>query len=269
MSGDPVEIAIHHVKDTATIVLPLQREIVLPNVFGLQLTKFMVLELVAAGLMLLIFVPLARKIASGKPPRGRFWNMFEAAVLYLRNDVVRAAIGGRDADRFFPFILTLFFFVLFCNLLGLVPWMGSPTGSINVTAALAVIAFLAVVGAGMRKFGPVRYWIGLCPHMDLPKPLAVFLIPMISLIEIGSLFIKHAILAVRLLANMFAGHLVLGVVLAFIPVFAHQALWYGVAPAAVLGAAGLNLLELLVALLQAYIFAFLTALFIGMSLHQH
>ena len=269
MSGDPVEIAVHHVQDAFTIVLPLQCEIALPKVFGMQLTKFMVLELLAAGLMLLIFIPLARRIAGGRPPRGRLWNMFEVAILFLRNEVVRPAIGGPDADRFFPFIVTLFFFVLFCNLLGLVPWLGSPTGSINVTAALAAIAFLTVMGAGMKKYGPVRYWTGLCPHMDLPKPLALFLIPLILGIEILSLFIKHTILAVRLLANMYAGHLVLGVILAFIPVFVHQTLWYGVAPAAVLGAVGLNLLELLVAFLQAYIFAFLTALFVGMSIHQH
>ena len=269
MSANPVEIAAHHVKDAATIVLPFQWEIALPKVFGLQLTKFMVLELVAAVLMLVIFIPLSRKVAGGKPPKGRFWNMFEAAVLFLRNEVVRPVIGSHDADRFFPFILTVFFFILFCNLLGMVPWLGSPTGSINVTGALAVIAFAVVVGAGMKKFGLLKYWTGLCPHMDLPKPLALFLIPMILFIEIFGLFIKHTILAIRLLANMFAGHLVLGVIVAFIPVFVHQTLWYGVAPAALLGATALNLLELFVAFLQAYIFAFLTALFIGMSVHQH
>jgi F-type H+-transporting ATPase subunit a len=92
---------------------------------------------------------------------------------------------------------------------------------------------------------------------------------MILAIEVLSLFIKHTILAVRLLANMFAGHLVLGVILAFIPLFVHQLFWYGVAPAAILGAACLNLLELLVAFIQAYVFAFLAALFIGMAVHQH
>lgn len=269
MSTNPVEVAAHHVKDAPTIVLPFQVEIPLPNIYGFQVTKFMVLELAVAVLMLVIFIPLARKIASGKPPKGRLWNMFDVTVLFIRNEVVRPAIGEHEGDRFLPFILTIFFFVLFCNLIGMIPWLGSPTGSINVTAVLAVMAFLAVIGAGMKKFGPVKYWIGLCPHMDLPKPMAVVLIPMILAIEILSLFIKHVILAIRLLANMFAGHLVLGVILAFIPMFVHQVLWYGVAPAAVLGATGLNLLELLVAFLQAYVFAFLTALFIGMSIHQH
>ena len=116
----------------------------------------MVLELVAAVLMVLIFVPLARKLADGKPPKGRFWNMFEAMILFIRNEVVRPAIGRHDADRFLPLILTLFFFILFCNLLGLIPWIGSPTASINVTAPLAVVAFLAGVGAGMKKYGVGR-----------------------------------------------------------------------------------------------------------------
>ena len=269
MSADPVQTAVHHVKDAICISLPFQLEIPLPKVFGMQLTKLMVMELVVAVLMLAIFIPLARKLSGGKPVKGRLWNAMEVMILFIRNEVVRPAIGEHDGDRFLPFILTMFFFILFCNLMGMFPWMGSPTGSINVTAVLALMAFFAVIGAGMKKQGVVRYWIGLCPHMDLPKPMAVVLIPMILVIEILSLLIKHVILAIRLLANMFAGHLVLGVILAFIPLFAHQVLWLGVTPAAVLGATGLSLLELLVAFLQAYVFAFLTALFIGMSVHQH
>jgi F-type H+-transporting ATPase subunit a len=269
MNADPVQTAVHHVKDAANIILPFGVEIDLPKVFGVQLTKLMVVELAVALFMLAVFIPLARKIAGGKPPKGRLSNMFEVMILFIRNEMVRPAIGNHDADRFLPFILTIFFFILFCNLVGLLPWLGSPTGSINVTAVMAIMAFLAVVGAGMKKFGPIKYWLGLCPHMELPKPLAVVLIPMILVIEIMSLFIKHIILAIRLLANMFAGHLVLGVILAFIPLFASQVFWFGVAPAAVLGATSLNLLELLVAFIQAYVFAFLTALFIGMSVHQH
>jgi F-type H+-transporting ATPase subunit a len=138
---------------------------------------------------------------------------------------------------------------------------------------LALIAFGAVVGTGMKKFGPVGFWTGLVPHMELPLVLAIFLWPMILLLEVGGLFIKHTILAVRLLANMFAGHLVLAVILSFItsevildwPV----AGWAGVMMASIFGAMALSLLELFVAFLQAYIFSFLTALFIGMAVHQH
>jgi len=175
----------------------------------LHITKFMLLELVAAGLMLLIFIPLARRIATGKPPRGKFWNFFEVILVFLRDEVTRPAIG-HGADRFLPYVWNAFFFILFCNLLGLVPWAGSPTGSLSVTGALAVIAFATAVGCGMAHFGPVGFWIGQVPHMELPLVLAIFLKPMIFVIEIMGLIIRHFVLAVRLLANMFAGHLVVG-----------------------------------------------------------
>ena len=106
--------------------------------------------------------------------------------------------------------------------------------------------------------------------MDVPFVLAIFLIPMIFLIEVGGLVVKHGILAVRLFANMFAGHLVLGVVMGFIAAAAQSLLlWWGIMPLSVFGATALNLLELLVACLQAYVFTFLSALFIGMAVHQH
>ena len=269
--ADPAKIA-EHVKDADSFVLPFQTHISIPQPFesiGLHLTKFMVLELVAAALMLLIFIPLAYRIRKGDIPRGRFWNMFEVMLLFVRDKMVRPAIGHHDANRFLPFIWTLFFFILFCNLLGLVPWAGSPTGDFAVTSALALIACVTVIGSGMRRFGAVKFWTGLCPQMDLAWPLKIVLVPMILFIEIFGLFIKHTILAVRLLANMFAGHLVLAVIMAFITDFAATYYWYGIMPASVLGGTALNMLELLVAFIQAYIFAFLTALFIGMAVHQH
>jgi len=217
----------------------------------------------------LIFVPLSRKLANGKPPKGRFWNMFEAMVLFIRNEVVRPAIGHHDADRFLPFILTLFFFILFCNLLGLFPWLGSPTASISTTAPLAVIALLASIGSGMKKYGAVKFWVGLCPPMDLPIVLQIILVPLILVLEIVGLLIRHCVLAIRLLANMFGGHLVLALIIGFIPALAGSLLWYGVTPIAVLGGMAISLLELLVAFLQAYIFSCLAALFIGLSVHQH
>jgi F-type H+-transporting ATPase subunit a len=266
--ADPVKIA-EHVQDSNCFELPLGCHIDLPKIFGFQITKFMALEIVAAVLMLLIFVPLARRVARGDLPKGRVANMFEVMLLFIRDQMVRPAIGHHDADRFLPLIWTLFFFILFCNLLGLVPWAGSPTADLSVTAALATIALLTTIGAGMRRFGVVKFWRGLCPPMDLPKVMAVFLVPMILGIEIMSLFIKHSILAIRLLANIFARHLVLAVILFFIADTATSLIWYGVAPASILGVTALNLLELLFAFIQAYIFAFLTALFIGMAVHQH
>jgi len=236
---------------------------------GFLISKFMLLEVVAAILVCAIFIPLARKVRHDGPVRGRFWNIWEAMVVYFRDEVARPAIGKHDADRFLPFIWTIFFFVLFCNLLGMLPWSGTPTGALGVTAALAGITLLTVIGSGMAKLGVVGFWQAQVPHMDLPGPLKVILVPMIFLIEVAGLLIKHVVLAVRLLANMFAGHVVLAVIIGFIAQTAGMMVWYGVVPASLLGATALSMLELFVAFLQAYIFAFLAALFIGTAVHPH
>jgi F-type H+-transporting ATPase subunit a len=239
-----------------------------------KLTKFMVLELVAALLIAAIFIPLAAKARRQDRPRGKLWNLFEAMLVFIRDQVARPAIAhdphhNHEADKFLPFLWTIFFFVLVCNLLGLLPWMGSATGALATTGALALITFLVVIGAGMFNRGPIGFWIGQVPHMDLPGPIAILLKPMVFAIEILGLLIKHFVLAVRLLANMMAGHLVLAVIVAFIGASASYLAWWGVMPASVLGATALSLLELFVAFLQAYIFTFLSALFIGMAIHEH
>ena len=233
---DIIEIG-GHVKDANAFHTPFGT-LDLPRVYGMQLTKFMVLEVVVAVLMLLIFIPLARRIAKGDPPRGRFSNLFDAILVFLRNEVARPAIGHHDADRFLPFIWTIFFFVLLCNLMGMLPWAGSPTGSLSVTAVLALSTFCVVSGAGMAKYGVLKFWTGMVPPMDVPPALAVFLKPMLLGIEIAGLLIRHAVLAVRLLANMFAGHLVLAVVVGFIAAAANSLLivWLGVTIGSVLGA---------------------------------
>jgi F-type H+-transporting ATPase subunit a len=157
----------------------------------------------------------------------------------------------------------------------MLPWLGSPTGSLAVTGALALVAFGVTVGAGMLKMGPVGFWVGQVPHMELPLVLSIFLKPMIFFIEVMGLGIKHFVLAVRLLANMFAGHMVLSVILAFVGAIGmavtsyFNPLFIGVSVASIFGAVCLSMLELFVAFLQAYIFAFLASLFIGMAVHPH
>jgi F-type H+-transporting ATPase subunit a len=131
------------------------------------------------------------------------------------------------------------------------------------------VTFLVVIGSGMRKMGPVGFWKAQVPHMDVPGPLKFILIPMIFVIEVFGLVVKHGVLAVRLLANMMGGHVVLAVILAFIAASAQSLWWWGVMPASILGATALSMLELFVAFLQAYIFTFLSALFIGMAVHPH
>jgi F-type H+-transporting ATPase subunit a len=174
---------------------------------GFGISKYMILEVVLAAILLAVFTRLARTLQSGAPPRGWFANLFEAMILFVRDQIARPAIdshdhghddhahGSHDAhahdavdhhdarttpvaaatlhevhdgDRFVPLLLTLFFFVLGCNLLGMVPWAGSPTASFSVTLALAGVTMLTVVLAGMVKFGFFGFFKNQIPSMDHP-----------------------------------------------------------------------------------------------------
>jgi F-type H+-transporting ATPase subunit a len=244
-------------------------------VFGreVRLTKFMILEVIAALLVIAIYVPLARRIKTGELPKGRFWNFFETLLVFVRNEIARPSLGGHhpeEADRFLPFLWTLFLFILFSNLLGMVPAMGSPTASIWTTSAFALCSLVMMHGAAIVKHGPIRYVKSMWPHIDVPWVGWMFSL-LIFTIEFLGTFIKSAVLAVRLFANMLAGHLVLANILTFIftvgNYFGLTAVWGGVTIATILMALGISLLELFIAFLQAYVFTFLTALFMGMSLN--
>lgn len=187
----------------------------------------------------------------------------------VHGDAGAVPMGGHPADKYLPFVWSCFFFILICNLLGAIPLLGSATGSIAVTGALALVAFAATYIYGSQVHGVGGFWLALVPSMDAPGPLKLVLIPMMFVIEVIGLFIKHGVLAVRLFANIMGGHTVLGVILAFIAAASHSAAWYAVMPGSVLGQIGVGLLELLVAFIQAYVFAFLATIFIGMSLHEH
>ena len=133
------------------------------QIFGVQITRFMVMELSRPCLVVLVMMPVARHIASGHVSRGKFTNMFEAMLLFIRDDVARPAIGGHGADRFLPFLWTIFFFVLFNNLLGMIPGLASATGNINVTAALALMTLGTVIGAGSGSWASWATGWGSCP----------------------------------------------------------------------------------------------------------
>lgn len=234
-----------------------------------QPTKFVILELIGALILCAVFIPYARRIKNGDRPKGRFWNLLDTMVCYVRDEIATPSIGSADAKRFFPFIWTIFFFVLVLNLIGMVPGLGAATGSISVTAALAIAVFFVVMGTGMKKMGVAGFLKAQAPHLDISPALKLVLLPMIWAIEVFGLFIKHAVLAVRLFANMFAGHLVVGVFVAFVGVSWGTWLVYPAAPMVILASIAVNLLELLVAFIQAYVFAFLTSLFIGAAIHPH
>jgi F-type H+-transporting ATPase subunit a len=261
--------ALHHVMDTyewELFMTPgLPQQIHLPWPFS----KFVILQIIAALLVGAVYIPLARKVQSGGVTHGAYGNFFEVLLTFVRDQVAKPGLGEHDADRFVPFLWTLFLFILFNNLLGLVPFGGSATGSIFVTLGLAIVVFGYMHANGIAKMGLKHYVLSLWPNFDVPFPLGYVIKPLIFVIEWFGAIVRNVVLAVRLCANMFAGHMVTATFLIFIwmarsvPV----GLWATVTVTSVAGIVALSLLDLFVAFLQAYIFTFLTALFMGMALH--
>lgn len=248
------------------------RHLHLPKIFGFQITKFMVLELIAAALVVGIYLPICRRRHQGEPPRGWWDNAFEVLLTFVREEIAKPAIGEHHADRYVPLLWTMFTFILFSNLLGIFPFMGSPTASIYVTGGLAACVFFAIHGSAVAEMGFGHYLKSLWPQIEVPFPLGYFITPLVCAIEVIGTLVRNAVLAVRLFANMFAGHMVLAVILLFITMAANLVfgLWLTITASSVLGVVVLSLLEIFVAFLQAYIFVFLTALFMGMAMHpQH
>ncbi len=173
---------------------------------------------------------------------------------------------GRDTDAYVPYILSLFFFILTCNLAGLLPYGATATGNISVTAALALCTFVMIIFVGVRKQGLLGYVSHFVPS-GTPWWLSWFMV----IIEVFGLLAKSAALCVRLFANMIAGHIAAITFLSFIFLLGKSSLavGLGVAPAAVGMALFTQVLDVLIAVLQAYIFALLTAVFAGMAAHPH
>lgn len=234
-------------------------------------TKYQVLLVAAAVLVAVPFILLARKVQDGTPPRGPLWNFFESLLLYIRDEVVRPNIG-HDGDKYLPFLWTLFLFILTCNLLGMVPFLGSPTADISVTLVLALIAFLVIHVSAIVKNGVGAYVKSFIPHLEADNlPMKLFLtfliVPLISVIEVMGALIRGAVLAIRLFANIFAGHVALAVILSFAVADAAGGMSAGGTVAAVVMGTALSMLELFVAFLQAFVFVLLTSIFLGMQLH--
>ncbi len=285
--------SFHHVRDFGFFELPGGHHIPLPQIFGLQITKFMVLQVAAFVICFLVFRGLARRVRSGQPAQGRFWNFWEAIALYIRDEVVRPTIGdhhhdhedghgshgesahaapahgAHPADQYLPFLWSCFFYILICNLLGAIPFLGSATASISVTAALALCAFIATVVYGFQAMGPGGFFKNMMPDTGVPGAFGSGLTLGIFGIEIFGFFIKHGVLAVRLFANIMGGHTVLGVILGFIAIQNAGWLWGPIT----LGSIGMQIfigcLELFVAFLQAYVFTFLATIFIAGAVHEH
>jgi F-type H+-transporting ATPase subunit a len=273
------EMVLHHTADSCTLdFYPLLQytipgcHLTYPIAHTLSPTKTVFWMVVAAVLVFVTLWSAARTIARQKPgaaPKG-FAGAVEGMVLFVRNDIAIANIG-HDGARFAPFIITLFFFILYCNLLGLMPWGSAATGNLAVTAALAFVVFLVVEIAGFLKVGPKAYMATIFPHFPgMHGPGAVALSIFMSPIELLGKLVKPFALAVRLFGNMTAGHFVILSLFGIIFLFGHLGMWsYGIGITTALLVVGIMMLELIVALLQAYVFALLSSVFIGLMQHEH
>ncbi len=237
-------------------------------------TKHVIFLFIAAGLVFLTMRlagnALKRQRAGERAPKG-FAAAMEGLVLFVRDDIAIANIGHEEGPKFAPFIMTLFFFILYSNLLGLIPHGSTPTGNLAVTGALAIMVFLTVEISGMLKLGFKGYMGTIFPHVPgLHGPGAAVMSIAMAPIEILGKLVKPFALAVRLFGNMTAGHFVILSLFGIIFLFGHLQGWnYAIGFTTAALVTGIMLLELFVAFLQAYVFALLSAVFIGLMQHEH
>jgi F-type H+-transporting ATPase subunit a len=245
---------IHHILDQPLINIP-------PIQIGgitldLSISKNVLMMMVTAVLLISILTLAARSNAKNRAPKG-FGNLVEMIIVFLRDEVVIPSMG-KAGIKFLPFFFTLFFFILTCNFLGMVPFMSTATGSVSITAGLAIITFIMTQAQGIRNNGLLGYFKGL-----IPPGVPVFVLPVMIIVEFLGLLTKPFALCIRLFANMTAGHVVILALIGLI-----FSLGYAATPVSIVFALFIYVLEILVGLLQAFIFTMLSALFIGMAVHQ-
>lgn len=252
---------LHHVMDGNYLDFTPFFKIYLPHfqLFGLDIsiTRHVVFMWLGAILLFFVMTRVAKAYKESMIPKG-FTNFWEIFIIFVRDEIAKPTLG-KGFEKFLPYLLTAFFFILFGNFLGLIPFSATFTSNISVTATLAVFSFLVIQFGGIRNNGAFGYFKGLIPH-----GVPVFLLPIMVVVEFLGLLAKPFALAIRLFANMTAGHIVIYALISLI--FVMQSVgWAGLAIPMALFIYGL---EVLVALLQAYIFTMLSSLFIGMAVHQ-
>jgi F-type H+-transporting ATPase subunit a len=226
---------------------------------------------------------LGAQMRSGEPPRGKLWNLIESLLFFVRDKIARPGVGEHDANAFLPYLTTLFLLIFPMNLIGMIPFLGSPSASITVTAALALVSFFVIHISGVKSNGVGGYLKTFIPHIELEggafmKFMGFGITFGMAILEYATAFIRCGVLAVRLFANMLAGHTVLFMILFFIALVSDPAyqipiakgkdwLYWCIMPFSVALVTALSLLELFIAGLQAFIFTFLTAVFIGLAKH--
>lgn len=243
------DFIMHHVQDEVIYSIEVFN-------INLSITKHVIMMWCAAAILITVLLITARR--KTLVPKG-FQTFLEWVILYLKQTVFDTYLG-HDSLKYAPYLLTAFFFILTCNLLGLVPMGSTATGNISVTAGLAVVTFFFVQFYGIRKSG-FRGYI----KSFVPPNLPGFVVPIIFGIEVLGMFTKHIALAVRLFANMFSGHLVIFTIMGLIFLFKN----FFVSPLPVVAIVFLSLLEILIAFIQSYIFTLLSAVFIGMTVNPH
>lgn len=270
----------------------------LPPVFGIDLsvTKHVfMLWLVAAVLFLAVTAIVRRYVRQGSLVPAGAANLLEIVVEFIRDSIAQPNVGAKRARAWTPLLATFFLFILCANLIGLVPIFevlalvdhyvlhtaddsflkgllhggATATGNFNVTAGLATVTFFTIIAAGSLTHGFVQHWKNLVPK-GLPWPLYILLIPM----EIVGMFVRPFALTMRLAANMTGGHIAILAIMSFVFIFAEMmgsavaGVGIGVAFTVPL-AVGISGLEIIVVLVQAYVFTLLTAVFVGMAIHAH
>ena len=289
---DAGKTIIEHVSNS-----PLSEPLIhLPPIFGIDLSvtkHVLMLWLVAATIFVVVMVSVRRYLAQDRQIPSGFMNALEAGVDFIRESIVRPNVGDKWVDTYTPLLVTLFVFILGANAIGLIPIfdvlnllnhtvLHSPhdsffskmleggvtaTGNFNVTAALATITFFTIIIAGARAHGFVKHWKNMVPH-GLPLPITIFLIP----IEVMGMLVRPFALTMRLAANMTGGHIAILAILSFVFIFNTQfgpAAGMGIGVFSLTLAALISALEIIVVLVQAYVFTLLSAVFIGMAIHAH
>jgi len=231
------------------------------GIFDMRITKWVLMLWTAFFLVCLVFIPLAQAIKRSPMGSESKWvNMWEAIIGFVHDEIVEPNFEHEHVKKAMPYFCSVFFFVLFCNYIGLIPGMSTATGNLAVTGGLAMFTLIGILLIGIIMHGPLFLITGL-----VPGGVPVFLFPLLWVIEVMGLLIKPFALTVRLFANMTAGHIVIIIFIYLVMMF--QSAWVGIGSVA--GSLIIYLLELLVALIQAYIFTTLSAMFIGSSVHGH
>lgn len=240
------------------------------ELLGKYFTAHHVLLLAVAGFMIWLFSWAAKQITT-QPKKTGMVALLEVGLVFVRDEIVYAWLGEERGRRYLPLFWTLFFFILFSNVLGMLPsplnpWHRTATGNIAVTAGLAAIAFVTIQVSGMKQHGWGKYWLHLVPH-GVPWPIW----PIVWAIEVVGLITKPFALTVRLFANMTAGHAILGVLFGFlwgVTQYGSAAIGGSVSVATFAFMLFIMLFETLVALIQAYIFTVLTAIFTSLAVAE-